>query len=91
MPTVLGSLLPAHLLLYAVTVAVSFVIGWACWHGYEKHFINLKQRLPYHSQPRLADEINPSAVPRLRVTQPALATGAMAAQAAPAAEQGPQS
>jgi peptidoglycan/LPS O-acetylase OafA/YrhL len=59
MPTVLGSLLPAYILFYAVTVVMSFGIGWVCWHGCEKHLLSLRRFFPYRLPPQLAPATAP--------------------------------
>ena len=50
-PALWGSKIPTQLLITAGVAAASFVLAWASWHLFEKHFLKLKRFFPT-PQPR---------------------------------------
>jgi hypothetical protein len=50
----LGSPLLAQTIFYVLSITASFLIAFASWHLYEKHFLKLKKFFEYNSNHELA-------------------------------------
>ena len=49
LPTVSNSHVPAAVLVLVLASSISLALALLSWHGYEQHFLKLKERFPYRS------------------------------------------
>ena len=50
-PPLFGSYLPAQMITLAVGLSINILVAWVVWHGFEKHFNNLKVYLKHGPNP----------------------------------------
>jgi peptidoglycan/LPS O-acetylase OafA/YrhL len=55
-PTVMGSMVPAQLVFYAVAFVPCLAAAWASWHVYEKHWLGVKRVVLTAHGPRVVLE-----------------------------------